>query len=97
MSPYLTTPTTDMVTMPSMRPAYESRYEVRFSELFDSSDLKFTSLKAYGRPNIPAPINEMKMLANTLTLLSVPSSCISKKRSRYQQWWALIRKHYLVT
>ena len=38
-----------------------------------------TSLKAYGRPRMPAPMKEMKMLAKILIRLSVPSSCISLK------------------
>lgn len=38
-----------------------------------------TSLKAYGRPRMPAPMNDMKMLAKILILLSVPSSCMSRR------------------
>ena len=45
---------------------------------------------------MPAPMNEMKMLAKILIRLSVPSSCISASRGSCEitlsQRWASIRE-----
>ena len=42
-------------------------------DLFESVIKLLTSRKAYGSPKMPAPTKEIRMLANTFTLLDVPS------------------------
>lgn len=54
-------------------------YELTYSVVIINHNFSLrTSLKAYGRPRIPAPMKEMTIFAKILTWLLVVSSCISK-------------------